>query len=100
MQGQGGRSRGNGISIHASDVVWTNGLCGVGTRGDAKKAQRLDSPTNIRWRITVEPDSNGDVTVVLPETANCDAQGAICAKVGSGRMLSNRLQFTVSGPWQ
>ena len=38
MQGQGGRSRGNGISIHASDVVGTNGLCGVGRRRDKSTA--------------------------------------------------------------
>ena len=64
------------------------------------KAHRLYSPSNIRWRITMEPDSNGVVTVVLPETANCDAQGVICTKAGSSRMLSNRLQFTVRGPGQ
>ena len=43
------------------------------------------------------PDSNSAVSVVKPETEDCDAQGAICTKDGSGRMLSNRLEFTVSG---
>ena len=64
--------------------------------GTVKKAQRLDKPSNIPWRITVKPDSNEDVTIVLPVTTDCNAQGAICT--GDGRKLSNRLEFTVSGP--
>ena len=63
--------------------------------GEVLKAQRLDKPSNIRWLITVEPDSNGDVAVVLPATTDCEAQGAICTE--DGRMLSNSLVFTVSG---
>ena len=66
--------------------------------GEVLKAQRLDKPSNIRWLITVEPDSNGDVTVVLPVTQNCAADGAICT--GDGRKLSTRLELTVSGPGQ
>ncbi len=66
--------------------------------GEVLKAQRLDKPSNIRWLITVEPDSNGDVTVVLPVTQNCDADGAVCT--ADGRKLSNRLELTVSGPGQ
>ncbi len=30
----------------------------------------------------------------------CDADGAVCTKDDSGRKLSNRLEFTVSGPGQ
>ena len=66
------------------------------TGGTVKKAQRIDEPSNIPWRITVQPDSNGDVTIVLPTTTDCDDQGAICT--GDGRMLSNSLDFTVYGP--
>ena len=66
--------------------------------GEVLKAQRLDKPSNIRWLITVEPDSNGDVTVVLPVTTGCDADGAVCT--GDGRKLSTRLEFNVSGPGQ
>ena len=36
------------------------------------------------------------MTVVLPATEDCDAEGAICS--GDGRMLSSRLELTVSGP--
>ena len=46
----------------------------------------------------MRPDSNADVTVVLPVTTKCGAQGAICTK--DGRKLSNRLEFTVTGPTQ
>ena len=41
------------------------------------------------------PDSSGNVTIVLPITEDCAAQGAICT--GEGRKLSNSLDFTVSG---
>ena len=66
------------------------------TGGAILKAQRMDKPSNIPWRITARPDSNGDVTIVLHVTTDCGAQGAICT--GDGRMLSNRLELTVSGP--
>ena len=68
------------------------------TGGSVKKAQRTDKPSNIPWRITVEPQGTGDVTIELPATTDCDAQGAICT--GDGRKLSNSLSFTVSGPGQ
>ena len=63
--------------------------------GTVIKAQRLTQGSNIGWRITVQPDGNGDVTVALPATTDCDATGAVCT--GDGRMLSNRNEFTVSG---
>ena len=58
-------------------------------------ANRLHPPSNLRWRLTVEPDSNGDVTIVLPITTNCNDDGAICTL--DHRMLSNRLELTVEG---
>ena len=60
------------LKFHAFDV----------TGGEVLKAQRMDKPSNIRWLITVTPDSNGDVTVVLPVTEDCAAQGAICTEDG------------------
>ena len=66
------------------------------TGGTVKKAERLEKGSNTGWRITVRPDGNGDVTVVLPVTSDCDAQGAICT--ADGRMLSNRNELSVSGP--
>ena len=68
------------------------------TGGAVKKAKRLEQGSNIGWRITVRPDGNGQVVIVLPETTDCDAQGAICTE--DGRKLSHRLELTVSGPGQ
>ena len=76
------------LKLHAFNV----------TDGEVLKAQRVDKSSNISWRITVRPDSNADVTVVLPVTTKCGAQGSICTQ--DGRKLSNSLNFTVSGPNQ
>ena len=65
------------------------------TGGSVLKARRMDKPSNIKWRIMVRPDSSEDVTIVLPATTDCEAQGAVCT--GDGRKLSNSLVFTVSG---
>ena len=66
--------------------------------GKVTGARRLVKGSNIGWEIVVQPDSNEDVTVKLPVTEDCDAQGAICS--ADGRMLSSPLEFTVSGPGQ
>ena len=68
------------------------------TGGTVNKAKRLTQGSNIGWTITVTPDSAADVTIVLPSTTDCDADGAVCT--ADGRKLSNRLEFTVSGPGQ
>ena len=66
------------------------------TQGTVKKAERLEKGSNIGWLITVEPASSAAVTAVLPETTDCNDQGAICT--GDGRKLSSRLELTVEGP--
>ena len=66
------------------------------TGGSVEKAQRTNKPSNISWRITVRPNSTGDVVIELPVTTDCNAEGAICTD--DGRKLSNSLSFTVSGP--
>ena len=58
------------------------------TGGVVTGARRLDPPGNIRWEITVRPNSDGDVTVVLPATGDCEAEGAVCTE--DGRRLSHR----------
>ena len=63
------------------------------TGGRVREAKRVDGRSDL-WRITIEPDS--DVTVVLPVTDSCDAEGAVCT--GDGSALSNRLELTVPGP--
>ena len=66
------------------------------TGGDVTGARRLVSGKNLRWEITVQPSGNADVTVELPVTTDCAAQGAICTD--NDDKLSNSLNLTVSGP--
>ncbi len=64
--------------------------------GTVTNARRLAPPGNVRWEISVLPNSNDGVTVVLPVTRDCGDQGAICT--GDGRMLSAEVRLTVAGP--
>ena len=66
------------------------------TGGEVTRARRLERGKNIRWEIHIRPASSAGVTIVLPVTTACDAQGAVCTE--DGRMLSRRLEITVSGP--
>ena len=66
------------------------------TGGSVVNARRLNKPSNVRWEIKVRPDGNGEVTIILPATADCEAVGAICTE--DGRMLFNRIELTVAGP--
>ena len=66
------------------------------TGGTLPKVRRLEAGKNLRWEITVQPSSNADVTITLPVTTDCAAQGAICT--AANKMLSSALEFTVSGP--
>ena len=65
------------------------------TGGNVEGARRLDPPSNTKWQIKIRPTSNGDVTIVLPITEDCTADGAVCT---GDRKLSNRLEIIVSGP--
>ena len=65
------------------------------TGGEVQEARRLVRGSNTRWETRINPTSNADVTIVLPITTVCTANGAICT--GDGRKLSNRLELTVSG---
>lgn len=66
------------------------------TNGDVTKARRLNRPSNSGWEIHVTPDGDGEVTVTLPATTDCTAQGSVCTQ--DRRPLSQRLQVTVPGP--
>ena len=66
------------------------------TGGAITRATRVKKGFNIEREIQVKPDGNGDVTIVLPVTTDCAAEGAICTE--DGRKLSTRLELTVSGP--
>ena len=60
------------------------------------KARRVAPPSNLHWEITVSPDSNGLVTIILPATTGCTGDGAICTS--DDRILSNNSRITVPGP--
>ena len=64
--------------------------------GEVTGASRLDKPGNLRWQIVVEPDSDTDVTIVLPPTTDCDTTGAICTY--DGWKLSDSTSTQVTGP--
>ena len=64
--------------------------------GAIASARRITQGSNQGWNVEVDPTGNGSVTITLPETTNCDDNRAICTE--DGRMLSNRLVVTVSGP--
>ena len=66
------------------------------TGGSVSNVRRLEPGKNVRWEITIQPSSNADVTIVLPITTDCTAQGAICTS--DGRKLSSRVELTISGP--
>ena len=65
------------------------------TNGSITRARRVNGSSSL-WEITVEPDSDADVTVVLPVTTDCTAQGAVCTS--DGRKLSNSVELTIAGP--
>ncbi len=65
-------------------------------QGPITKAQRKVQGSNQTWTITVEPRSNGAITITLPATTDCDATGAICTD--DGRKLSNSTSITIPGP--
>ena len=60
------------------------------TGGTVTNARAL---SNRRWKITVTPHGNEDVTIVLPATTDCEAERSICT--ADGRPLSNRTELTV-----
>ena len=45
------------------------------TGGTITKATRVKKGFNIKREIQVKPDGNGDVTIVLPVTTDCAAEG-------------------------
>ena len=61
-----------------------------------EQAQRKVQGSNQNWTITVEPLGNGAITITLPVTTDCAADGAICTD--DGRKLSNSTTITVPGP--
>ena len=63
------------------------------TGGVVKRARRLQQGSNLGWLITIKPDSNAEVSIVLSPKDDCDATGAVCTE--DGRPLANELAASV-----
>ena len=63
--------------------------------GAVTGARRAERGENRRWIVTIEPDGDGDVTLVLPPTTDCGAADAICT--GDSRPLSAAATARVPG---
>ena len=50
------------------------------TGGEVVKARRLNPPSSVGWEITVQPDGDGTVAIVLPIPTHCAPAGAICTE--------------------
>ena len=65
--------------------------------GTVTRGRRVDDRRDL-FEMTVQPDSDGDVTITLPEGRDCATSGAICTKGENRRRLTNSPSATVAGP--
>ena len=66
------------------------------TGGRVTRGSRVDDRRDL-FEMTVEPDSDGDVTIELRAGRDCATSGAICTN-GKDRQLTNSPSATVAGP--
>ncbi len=70
---------------------------GIGvTGGTVRRALRRPPGRNQYWTIHVEPDTDGDLTITLPEASDCAATGAVCTS--EGHKLTGAVSATIPGP--
>ena len=67
------------------------------TGGAVTQVQRVDDRSDL-FEITVEPDSDEDVTITLSSSGDCGESGAICTQEEDPRKLYNSPTATVAGP--
>ena len=60
------------------------------------RAQRIDKGSKRSWRLLVVPDGFGDISLTLPATEDCAAEGAVCT--ADGARLETGLALAVPGP--
>ena len=60
------------------------------------RAQRIDKGSKRSWRLQVVPDGFGDISLTLPATEDCAAEGAVCT--AEGEPLETGLALAVPGP--
>ena len=75
-------------------TVWDHAFTVTG--GSVTYVRRLEPGKNVRWDITVTPDSSADVAIALNATTDCEADGAICTS--DGERLPASISAIVSGP--
>ena len=63
--------------------------------GEVTGTRRVDGRHDL-WRITVEPDSDEDVTITLPGDRECGTAGAVCTRGNDPTPLMNSLSATVA----
>ena len=67
------------------------------TGGAVTQVQRVDDRSDL-FEITVEPDSDEDVTITLSSSGDCGESGAVCTQEEDPRQLYNSPTATVAGP--
>ena len=67
------------------------------TGGRVTRGTRVDDRRDL-FEMTVEPDSDGAVTIELAAGRECATSGAICTKGENRRQLTNGPSATVAGP--
>ena len=63
------------------------------------KARRLNPPSSVGWEITVQPDGDGTVTIVLPGVLgrSLGARGAAAVHAGAGNGTSRSSRWGTPG---
>ena len=56
-------------------------------------ARRLNPPSSIAWILTLQPEGSGDVSIDLPASRACDADGAVCT--ASWKMLAAAIETKI-----
>ena len=80
------RIRDHAFTINGGDSI---------NQPDITSAVRKEQGSNQGWTITINPNGAADITITLPETIDCNTDGAICTS--DGRKLSNSTTVTVPG---
>ena len=83
------------VSVSHQKIMGSNGQSDVlsVTNGAVTAARRLVPNKNHNWEITITPNVDEDVTITLPASADCEAEGAICTD--DARPLSAAVVATI-----
>ena len=85
------------VEVVAHLVAIERALAALAPGGRVTGGSRVDGRRDL-FKMTVRPDSDGDVTITLPAGRECGVSGAICTKGENRRQLTNSPSPTVRGP--